>query len=544
MFLQPLGILMFCLALGFLLGRVKCRYLPANSTLATLIIAIVINVLLREFDVLGNSSNGDAFFNFGELKSFGFVFFSFAIGYSAGPKFVDAIKSGGWRFFSRSAIMACVYCFLAGIAAFLAIKVFSIGSQNELSALLAGALTQNTILTNDSSPVAYGISYIPGLVIMIFFVQMIAPRLLGMSLVKAVRLYCDTNNNSLVDKGFSIPAHFVQMRAYRIVRIEALDETTVGNIEKLSLGHVEIVSIYSHNGKVAHSVAQDMIVNEGDVIVTIGAMHVTKDKSFTLKEELESEKYFSDGVVFTDVVLSENLSDIRTDLTNKGILLRSAIRDGKMLSEKQLDAFQPGDVVQLAGLAKSIDLFVEAHGYKHEDSAPADLFSVTFILAIAITLGAISIFGISIGSGCCALLLGLCLGWANKLRPDIAHIPSPSLTLLRSLGLNLFIASVALSAELIPEEVFSLKTLTYFGCSTLILAIPIIGTYLVAYYVLRLSAVEALGGLCGCGTCTPALNALEEETGSSVFTAAYTIPYVVGNILLTIMGSLVVNLVK
>ena len=57
---------MFCLALGFLLGRVKCRYLPANSTLATLIIAIVINVLLREFDVLGNSSNGDAFFNFGE----------------------------------------------------------------------------------------------------------------------------------------------------------------------------------------------------------------------------------------------------------------------------------------------------------------------------------------------------------------------------------------------------------------------------------------------------------------------------------------------
>ena len=323
MFFQPLAILMFCLALGFLLGRVKLRYLPANSTLATLIIAIVINVLLREFDVLGNLSKGDAFFNFGELKSFGFVFFSFAIGYSAGPRFVDAIKSNGWLFF-----------------------------------------------------------------------------------------------------------------------------------------------------------------------------------------------------------------------------VRSAIRNGKMLSEKQLDEFKSGDVLQLAGLAKSIDSFVSAHGYKREDRAPADLFSVTFILGIAITLGAISIFGISIGSGCCALLLGLCLGWVNKLRPDIAHIPSSSLTLLRSLGLNLFIASVALNAELIPDEVFSFKTLTYFGCSTLILAIPIIGTFLAARYMLHLSAVETLGGLCGCGTCTPALNALEEETGSSVFTAAYTIPYVIGNILLTIMGSIVVEFVR
>ena len=41
-----------------------------------------------------------------------------------------------------------------------------------------------------------------------------------------------------------------------------------------------------------------------------------------------------------------------------------------------------------------------------------------------------------------------------------------------------------------------------------------------------------------------ALNALEEETGSSVFTAAYTIPYVIGNILLTIMGSIVVEFVR
>ena len=52
-----------------------------------------------------------------------------------------------------------------------------------------------------------------------------------------------------------------------------------------------------------------------------------------------------------------------------------------------------------------------------------------------------------------------------------------------------------------------------------------------------------LGGLAGAQTCTPGLNALREATGSNISTLAYTVPYAIGNILLTIWGPVVVAVV-
>ena len=45
-----------------------------------------------------------------------------------------------------------------------------------------------------------------------------------------------------------------------------------------------------------------------------------------------------------------------------------------------------------------------------------------------------------------------------------------------------------------------------------------------------------LGGLAGAQTCTPGLNALREASGSNIGSLAYTVPYAIGNILLTIVG--------
>ena len=62
----------------------------------------------------------------------------------------------------------------------------------------------------------------------------------------------------------------------------------------------------------------------------------------------------------------------------------------------------------------------------------------------------------------------------------------------------------------------------------------------VARYALGMSPLLTLGGLAGAQTCTPGLNALLEASGSNVGSLAYTVPYAIGNILLTVAGPVVV----
>ena len=136
-FTKPLVVLMFCLALGFLIGRVKLRIL--NSTLATLLVAIAANMVLRRLDIAVNSLD--------EIKSLGFAFFAFALGFSAGPRFVDTLYGEKVSLVIRQTVLAFLY---AGIA-FVVVLVLKgplchIVPSGKLVGLLAGALTQTTIL--------------------------------------------------------------------------------------------------------------------------------------------------------------------------------------------------------------------------------------------------------------------------------------------------------------------------------------------------------------------------------------------------------------
>ena len=164
-------------------------------------------------------------------------------------------------------------------------------------------------------------------------------------------------------------------------------------------------------------------------------------------------------------------------------------------------------------------------------------------LGVVVTvLGAVSLGGVSLGTGGCSLLLGLACGCVNRRRPALGHLPGSALALLRSLGLNLFIAALALGAEVSPSALFGSAALRLALAAAAIALVPLAGALAFGRFVLRLPPVPLLGALCGAATCTPALYALEEETGSSAFTAAYTLPYVFSNILLTILGSTVPRL--
>ena len=73
--------------------------------------------------------------------------------------------------------------------------------------------------------------------------------------------------------------------------------------------------------------------------------------------------------------------------------------------------------------------------------------------------------------------------------------------------------------------------------------VPLAAGTIAALYVLKMSPLMALGGLAGAQTCTPGLNALREASDSNIGSLAYTVPYAINNILLTVWGPVIVAIV-
>ena len=70
---------------------------------------------------------------------------------------------------------------------------------------------------------------------------------------------------------------------------------------------------------------------------------------------------------------------------------------------------------------------------------------------------------------------------------------------------------------------------------------PLVGTAF-ALHVLRMNAVLALGAVAGAQTVTAAMAAVQERSGSPVAVLGYTPAYPVGNILLTVWGTVIVGI--
>ena len=105
----------------------------------------------------------------------------------------------------------------------------------------------------------------------------------------------------------------------------------------------------------------------------------------------------------------------------------------------------------------------------------------------------------------------------------------------------LAIACVGLTAG--PRAIHALQTT---GVSLLLAGViltltPHIIGLIFGRIVLKMNPVLLLGALTGAGTNTATLNALKEEADSSAPVLGYTVPFAFGNVLLTIWGTVLVN---
>ena len=104
-----------------------------------------------------------------------------------------------------------------------------------------------------------------------------------------------------------------------------------------------------------------------------------------------------------------------------------------------------------------------------------------------------------------ALIAGLVFGWLRSVRPLFGRIPSPTVWFMNSVGLNIFIAVVGISAG--PGFVNGLKTqgISLFLWGALATTVPLILGMFVGKYIFRFHDALLLGIVSGARTTTASL---------------------------------------
>jgi putative transport protein len=233
------------------------------------------------------------------------------------------------------------------------------------------------------------------------------------------------------------------------------------------------------------------------------------------------------------------------EIGGRGLFLRRLTRQGHELPITNDTIIQKCDVMQLIGAREDVDRAAQLLGYPERPTSATDLImvGVGIILGTLLGLLAVPVMGvpITLGVGGGVLVSGLIFGWLRSVHPTFGEMPSAAQWIFIDLGLNLFITCVGLDAG--AKAVHALQTagVSIFFAGIAVTLIPAVLGLLFGRWVLKLNPALLFGALTGAETCTAALNAVKEEAESVMPVMGYTVSYAFGNVLLTVWGTIIVN---
>ena len=258
------------------------------------------------------------------------------------------------------------------------------------------------------------------------------------------------------------------------------------------------------------------------------------------------------AVVVTNAsIAGKTIAELAQAPEGRGVYLESIQRSTEFMPREPWTVVERGDVLRIVGAPEDVDRASRLIGFAERDLSRTDLTFLAGAICAGILFGLIKLnaAGVSLGLGTAGsiLIIGLVGGWARSRYPVFGAIPEPAQRLLMDIGLIVFIAVVGLHAGPHAVEAYRASGGSFFAsifvAGVIVTTLPLAVGTLVGRYILKLSPLMLVGGLAGSQTCTPGLTALREASESNVVALAYTVPYAIGNIVLTIWGPVVVAIV-
>ena len=266
------------------------------------------------------------------------------------------------------------------------------------------------------------------------------------------------------------------------------------------------------------------------------------------KELLDYPAEVLDVVVTNKAMAGKSIRELAALEAAHGVFLRKLVRLGEEMPFTAETRVERGDVLNLIGARSDVERAAKEIGYADRPTVSTDMVFVGLGIFLGGLVGLLTLVvggvPITLTASGGALIMGLVFGWLRAVRPTFGRIPEPAMWVFDTVGLTVFIGVVGLGAG--PTFVAGLQksgpSLLLVGLVVAVL--PHTLAILFGRHVLRMNPVILLGACSGAGTVTAALRALQEESQSKLPALGYTVPYAVGNILLTAWGPVIVALLS
>jgi len=541
--------------LGTIIGGVHIKSVGFGAVVGTLIAGIVIGIVARpELPE--------------QLRWSFFYLFLFSIGYSVGPQFFGSLKREALPQIALAMVVA-----VTGLASVVGVTAVFGFDEGLAVGVLSGGMTQSAALGTGLSaiaelpipddqkatlaanaPLADAITYGFGDLGLILFLTWLGPAIMRADLRhEAKELERSLSGGQGGDRLFA-GAH-LGLRAYTIESTRVAG-ATLATLEEQYAGNRLSVQRVQRGGELL-PLDPTLRLNRGDRIVVSAGRGAFPNAEREIGPEEDDPALLavpvrSAAIVVTSrEVLGRTLGELSLDEIARGVYLESIQRGTELMPREGWTVLERGDILRVVGAPADVERAAAHIGFVERDLARTDLMFLAAGICAGILLGLVHLNagGVVLGLGTAGsiLVVGLVGGWVRSRYPVFGAIPEPAQRLLMDIGLIVFIAVVGMHAGPHAIEAYRASGGAFFArilvAGMIVTTLPLAVGTIAARYLFGMSPLMTLGGLAGAQTCTPGLNALREASGSNVGSLAYTVPYAIGNIVLTIWGPVVVAIV-
>ena len=559
------------LAIGYYFGKFTFRGIGLGSVTATLLAGVLIGQLGITISQ--------------PLKAFVFLMFLFAVGYGVGPQFIRGIAKDG----VPQALFAVVLCVLCLGSAVVIVKLvgYDLGYAAGLysgSQTISAAMGLSTDAINrlglpandakkmlDSMPIAYAVSYMFGTMGSAIIIALVGPALLGINLREACKDYEEKfgggGKKELGGPGSAWRRW--ELRAFKIPAVSRIIGLRAIEAEALVPNQRVFIQRLRRNGIIEEANA-DTVLQEGDVVAVAGSREVLLSVIYERAKllavsggrpmpvstepvvEADDPELLNVPVEGIDVYVTskevdgKTLAEIAVLPSARGVFLRKITRGAVATSIPILPNTKifRGDIVTLVGRTQDTAAATKLLGVPDRATDIADVAFIGAGVAVGALIGALvwKVAGvpITLSTAGGALISGLICGWLRSVHPTFGRIPTSTVWFMNSVGLNIFIAIVGISAG--PGFVNGLKTqgVGLFLWGALATTVPLVLGMFIGKYLFRFHDALLLGIVSGARTTTASLGLVCDRAESQIPALGYTVTYAVGNTFLTIWGMVLI----
>lgn len=560
------------LAIGYYVGKFTFKGIGLGAVTGTLLAG----VLIGQIGITISQP----------LKATVFLMFLFAVGYAVGPQFVRGVAKDGAPQ-ALFAVIQCVFCLLvpvvivkmAGYDLGFSAGLYS-GSQTISAAMglstdsinRLGLGTEATKNLLNSMPVAYAVTYLFGTVGSALVIALVGPALFRIDLKAACKEYEERQGGKKELGGPGSAWHRWEMRAFRVQAGGKVVGLRAIEAEALLPGARIFVQRLRRDGVIQEATA-DTVLQAGDIVAVAGAreslLSIIGERAKLVAVSGSRESVSSVGSLEVDdpellavpvegvdvyvtnkAVDGKTLAEIATLPGARGVFLRKITRGAVATSIPVLPTTKifRGDILTVVGRTQDTNAAIKMLGVPDRATDVADVAFIGAGIVVGALIGALvwKVAGVplTLSTAGGALISGLVCGWIRSVHPKFGRIPTSTVWFMNSVGLNIFIAIVGISAG--PGFVNGLKTqgIGLFLWGALATTVPLILGMIVGKYIFRFHDALLLGIVSGARTTTASLGLVCDRGESQVPALGYTVTYAVGNTLLTIWGMVLIMLLS